>query len=665
MQSTRLRLLKLSATLAFVTLTTAYAVPNARTAQAQNPLEATEQNVALGLDHFDAHCATCHGKDGKADTQKGRAVRAADLTSDAVKSKTDAELFRTISRGVQGSAMPGFAKTHKPGEIWQAILFLRKLPTLTPEERAKLEAAVPAGVRHKHGPGQEHKHPEAPQTQPEGEPHHEHPAQEQAKSQAMKPAPQTELQHQRETTPTQQPPKPKQPAQQSEQPQQEHHPEMQPPAQQSGEMKQEVPSHDMSKMGDQQANAMMSTITGGPFHSMSAIGSGTSLAPSSSPGYVWHWMKGDWMIMGHGNLIAGFNHQGEPRGVNKAESQNWFMLMAERDAGPGRLMLRGMLSAEPWTTPRRGFPELFQTGETFEGQPIIDAQHPHDLFMELAAAYNIKLSEKVVLNFYGGPVAEPALGPTAFMHRMSAAENPAAPLGHHWQDSTHISHGVVTAGVTAGRFRIESSLFRGAEPDENRKDIEMGKLDSWSGRVWFTPTPDWSMQFSYGHLVHPEILEPGNLKRMTASISHNRSWSDGNWATSVIWGRNHEMHGNSNAYLLESTANFLDKNYLYTRMELVDKPGLLEENIFGRVGTDVFQSIGHSVNLGDRREEFFRVGAFTFGGVRDILADPKLRIGIGADVTFYHVPDGLKPIYGSSPTSFHVFLRIRPGKMHH
>src|SRR5438309_2990628 len=195
MQSHRLRLLKLSATLAFVTLTTAYAIPNAPTAKTKNPLEATEVNVALGLDHYDAHCATCHGKDGKADTEKGRAVRAADLTSEKMQSKTDAELFRTISRGVAGTAMPGFAKTHKPTEIWQTILFLRKLPKLTPEERAKLEAAVPAGARHKHAPGQEHKHPEAPQTQPEGEPQHQHPTQEPAKPQATKQAPQTEHQH--------------------------------------------------------------------------------------------------------------------------------------------------------------------------------------------------------------------------------------------------------------------------------------------------------------------------------------------------------------------------------------------------------------------------------------------------------------------------------------
>jgi len=638
-----------------------YGIALAQMAGTKNPLQSTEKNLALGLDHFDAHCATCHGKSGKGDTEKGRAVRATDLTSDKTQSKSDAELFRAISKGVRGTAMPAFSKTHKPNEIWQTILLVRKLPALTSEERAKLEAAVPEGARHKHGGGQEHKPPE-----PQGQAPHQHPVQAPAKPSTAQQQPPAEHQHQHEMPQTRQPQKPSQPEhkheppQQPAQPQQEHHHAE--PAQKSGEMA----GRDMSQMhGAQDMNAMMTTITGGPFKSMSAIGSGTSLLPSSSPGYLWHWMKGDWMIMAHGDLKAGFNHQGGPRGVNKAESQNWFMLMAEREAGPGRLMLRGMFSAEPATTPRRGFPELFQTGETFKGRPIIDAQHPHDLFMELAAAYNIKLSENVALNFYGGPVAEPALGPVAFMHRMSASENPAAPLGHHWQDSTHISHGVITAGVTAWRFRIESSLFRGAEPDENRKDIEMGKLDSWSGRIWFTPTPDWSMQFSYGHLVNPEAIEPGNLKRLTASVSYNRPWSDGNWATSLIWGRNHERAGNSNSYLLESTANFLDKNYLYTRLELADKPGLLEENIFGRRGLDQFQVVGGRVTPGPLFERFFRVGAFTLGGVRDIVADSKFRLGIGADITFYHVPEGLKPIYGSSPTSVHVFLRIRPGKMHH
>jgi hypothetical protein len=337
--------------------------------------------------------------------------------------------------------------------------------------------------------------------------------------------------------------------------------------------------------------------------------------------------------------------------------------MAEHPvSGGGSLMLRGMFSAEPFTSPNGGFPELFQTGETWRGRPIIDAQHPHNLFMELAVALTMPLSEQTSIYIYGGPVGEPALGPTAFMHRESASENPAAPLGHHWQDSTHVSFGVFTAGANLWRFRIEGSVFRGAEPNEHRKTIQLGKLDSWSARVWFTPSPDWTMQFSHGHIVHPEILEPGNTERTTASIAYNRKWTAGFWATTLAWGRNHEERGNSNAYLLESTANFMGKNYVYTRMELVDKPGLLEENIFGRAGLDQFHPVGNGLEVGNSFEQAFRVGAFTFGGVRDIVAHPRLRVGLGADFTFYHVPDPLKAIYGSSPTSVHVFVRLRPGR---
>ena len=631
MHACNLRAFKLTAISLFISLTFFYWASKHTTyagtlsqAGAANPLPQSDETVALGLDHFKAHCAACHGDMGKADTAKGKAVRADDLTSAHVQAESDADLFHIISNGKPGTAMPAFGKTHSPTEIWQTISFLRRLPSLTQEEKAKLEAKIPEGARHRHGDKEAgHDHQED-----HSEHNHDHHDAAQ-KKEAEKPA-------------------------------------------------DEHAGHDMAEDHSGHAaggNAMMSTVTGGPFRSLHAIGSGTSLLPATSPGYMGHWMWGDWMVMAHGDIKTGVNHQGGPRGVTKAESQNWLMLMAERRAGAGRLMLRGMISAEPWTAPRRGFPELFQTGEAYEGRPIIDAQHPHDLFMELAAAYTLPISESVSIHLYGGPVAEPALGPVAFMHRPSAMENPAAPLSHHWHDSTHIAHGVFTAGVTAGRFRIESSIFRGAEPDENRTTIDFGKLDSYSARVWFTPTPSWAMQVSYGYLTNPEELEPGDLKRLTASISHNRTWADGNIASSLIWGRNDERHGVSNAYLLESTVNFLDKNYFYTRMELGDKFGLLQENIFGRPGLvedhhdDQLQNDFHVPAPVEEPEPHtdasFRVAAFTFGGVRDIISNSTLRLGIGADVTFYHVPSGLKPIYGSSPKSYHVFLRLRPQKMNH
>ncbi|HKG23537.1 MAG TPA: c-type cytochrome [Blastocatellia bacterium] len=654
MHACKPRAIKLTAVYLFISITLLYwssrhtthagALPQG---ESSNPLPQTDETAALGLDHFTAHCAACHGELGKADTAKGKAVKADDLTSAHVQGESDAELFRAISGGKPGTAMPAFGRTHSETEIWQTISFLRRLPSLTPREKARLKAMIPEDARHKHGDKgavhdhgngqaeQEHKASEAqPHSHSEGD--HKAPAADHARAEKQ---PSTEHQHP-DAAQTKRAP----------------------------EAGDDHSGHDMSgeESGHAAGMGMMSTVTGGPFRSLHAIGSGTSLLPATSPGYMSSWSPGDWLVMAHGDLKMGVNRQGGPRGITKAESQNWLMLMAERPVGAGRLLLRGMLSAEPWTAPRKGFPELFQTGEAYKGRPIIDAQHPHDLFMELAAAYTLPLSENVSIHLYGGPVAEPALGPVAFMHRPSAMENPAAPLGHHWHDSTHIAHGVFTAGVTAGRFRIESSIFRGAEPDENRKTIDFGKLDSYSARVWFTPTPAWAMQVSYGYLTNPEALEPGDLKRLTASISHNRSWSDGNLATSLIWGRNDEIHGVSNAYLLESTVNFFDKNYFYTRLELGDKFGLFQENIFGRRG---LAQDHHGDDHGSAPESLgeipSRVGAFTFGGVRDIVSTSALRLGLGADVTFYHVPGGLEPVYGSSPKSFHLFLRLRPGKMSH
>lgn len=414
----------------------------------------------------------------------------------------------------------------------------------------------------------------------------------------------------------------------------------------------------------------MVSVTGGPYRSFLAMGSGTSIVPASSPGYMWHFTRGDWVLMLMGDLKFGLNYQSGPRGVGKAESQNNLMFMGSRKLGGGELMLRGMFSAEPLTAPHGGFPQLFQVGETYRGRAIIDAQHPHDLFMELAASYTYAVNDNVSVQFYGGPVAEPALGPPAFMHRASGFEIPIAPLGHHWQDSTHISHGVFTTGVSFWRFKLEGSVFNGREPDENRVTIDLAPFDSRSVRLWFTPTRNWSMQVSLGHLVEPEALEPGDTRRATASIHYNRRWRDNNWATSLIWGRNATDHGNSNTYLLESTVNFLTRNYLYTRIELADREGLLRENIFGRpgpLGVDDHHESAHADDAHGETEvnDFHRVAAFTFGGVRDIISSSKLILGVGADVTFYHQPRALKQVYGNSPVGMHFFVRLRPGRMRH
>jgi hypothetical protein len=389
--------------------------------------------------------------------------------------------------------------------------------------------------------------------------------------------------------------------------------------------------------------------------SMGAMGSGTSWQPSSGPMHMHYKVAGDWLLMFHYNLIVGMNRQGGPRGVTKLDSANWFMPMAYHKIGRGTLQLRGMFSAEPFTFPPGGSPLLFQTGETYKGQPLIDHQHPHDLFMELSAQYTLPLGERGTWFAYFGYPGEPALGPVAFMHRTSASENPAATLSHHLQDSTHISFGVFTTGFTYRWFKLEGSIFNGREPDENRYNFDAHKWNSRSVRLWFMPNKNWAMQVSHGFLRSPENQAPDlDVRRTTASVQYNKPFHRGNWAAALVWGRNHvsgsgEIH-NLNGYTAESTVNFLDKNYLYTRLELVDKDDLLRPADCALLGIS-------------QDHPSFRIGAYTFGGVRDVWNTDKASLGIGSDVTFYSKPSILDSIYGNNPVSWKLFLRIRPGKM--
>jgi len=389
--------------------------------------------------------------------------------------------------------------------------------------------------------------------------------------------------------------------------------------------------------------------------SMGAMGSGTTWQPSSSPMHMYHKQSGDWLLMFHYNLVAGVNRQGGPRGVTEAESANWFMPMAFHKLGTGTVQLRGMFSFEPFTFPPGGSPLLFQTGETYKGQPLIDRQHPHDFFMELSAQYTLPVGERGTWFTYFGYPGEPALGPVAFMHRASSSENSSAPLSHHLQDSTHISFGVLTTGFTYRWLKLEGSIFNGREPDENRYNFEAHRWNSRSARLSIMPNLNWTAQVSYGFLRSPEGQEPDtDIRRATASLQYNRPLHRGNWASAFIWGRNHtssptETH-NLNGNTLESTVNFLDKNYLYTRLELVDKNELLRASDRALLGiTDDHPS--------------FRIGAYTFGGARDLWNTDKVSFAIGSDLTFYSKPSILDQIYGNSPVSWKLFFRIRPGKM--
>jgi len=376
---------------------------------------------------------------------------------------------------------------------------------------------------------------------------------------------------------------------------------------------------------------------------------GTDAEPNSTPTAMLMTTKGNWRLMFHGVAFLSEVQQSGPRGAGKLFSTNWLMPMAQRKLGNGTLTLRAMLSLEPATVSRQRYPELFQQGETAFGRPIVDGQHPHDFFMELAALYDYKVTENTMLSFYAAPMGDPAMGPVAYPHRASASENPVATLGHHLQDSTHIADDVVTFGVTHRFVRLEASGFHGRESDEYRWDLDSGKIDSWSARVSVNPRQDWSLQYSIAELHSPEALAANEgLRRMTASVSYNKPIRDGNWASMLLWGRNQSLlDGNvGNGYLVESTLKFLTKNYAWTRIENVDRTNQL--------------LLGEKLPPPGFSERYFtRVQAYTAGYDREIGHIPHLSTAIGGQVTWYGVPEALRSTYGVHPVGGIVFLRFR------
>jgi len=365
--------------------------------------------------------------------------------------------------------------------------------------------------------------------------------------------------------------------------------------------------------------------------------SGTGINPASSPMNMARFSAGRWTFFAHGLAFVTEIQQTGPRGADKLASMNWFMGEAEHGLGGGTFSVRSMLSLEPITVSDRRYPELFQTGETAFGVPIVDGQHPHNFVMELALSYSHPLSAKTSWEVYVAPVGDPALGPVAFPHRVSAAELPQATLAHHLEDSTHISHDVVTAGLTHGIFRVEASGFHGGEPDENRWTIAYGAIDSWSSRVTVSPNANWTGQISAGRLTRPEALETGDQVRTTASVTYNRPYARGNWATSMIWGRVHKtaLQDDLNGYTLESVLRFTRKNYITGRMEQVDKDELLP---------------GGGV---------FRVEAYTAGYTRDFYFVPRIATGLGGNITAYSIPAELRHAYGQHPIAVLIFLRFK------
>jgi len=406
----------------------------------------------------------------------------------------------------------------------------------------------------------------------------------------------------------------------------------------TGGMPMPMPMHGMT--GDENGAHEMNMTGALGSYPMQREASGTAWQPDNSKhqGLMIH--SGSWMLMAHGVLNLVYDHQSGPRGDDKAFASGMLMGMARRPLGNGTLQLKAMISPDPLMGPR-GYPLLLASGETANGRDrLIDRQHPHDLFMELSASVSQNLGRRGSVFLYAGLPSEPAFGPPAFQHREAIADSPEAPITHHWLDSTHISFGVVTAGLVLGRAKLEVSRFNGREPDQHRWDIETGPLDSTAIRLSWNPTPSLALQGSWGHFVDPEQLEPGvDQKRISASALYARDIAPG-WklAATLAWGRKAVEHHHDNAYAAEASIKHDDWT-VFGRAEMTENRELLQ---------------------GVENGPSYRVGKVSLGAVRDFRLSQHFSFGAGGLFALNFVPRALEPLYGgANPTGMMGFVRVK------
>jgi len=356
-------------------------------------------------------------------------------------------------------------------------------------------------------------------------------------------------------------------------------------------------------------------------------GSGTAWLPDSSPMHAAHFSAGKWTLMVHGIVAPLYDTQGGPRGDDQFSVINWGMLTARRPFGGGQIALRVMASADPWTVGPRGYPLLPQSGESYKGAPLVDRQHPHDLWIELAALWERPLAPNLAASLYAAAVGEPAVGPPAFQHRPSAQSDPFAPLGHHWQDATHTTYGAVTAGIFSRALKIEASAFNGREPDAQRTDFDFRKIDSYSVRVAANRGGRWSLSAWYAYLDSPEELHPGeSIHRYGAAVLT----SQGSLNAGLVWGANGIRH----SLLAEGDVEVLRGHHVFTRVEYVRKSA---------------EELG--VAPGD-----YDLGSLVLGYVKDW---GTFSLGTRGAIGF--IPASLDASYGSrTPVGVAVYGRWRP-----
>ncbi|MES2642493.1 MAG: cytochrome c [Myxococcota bacterium] len=585
----------------------------ARSRGLEVPDLADPERVRQGAGNYQVMCAMCHLAPGSEPDELTRGLHPPPPNLATAPPRDPRRTFWTIKHGIKMTAMPAWGASIDDEGIWSLTAFVQALPSLSPEAYNEL---VESSAGHHHGgraPRAGAKHADAGEERPDEEARHD---QDGHKEQG--------------------------------------HAEREGHAGQEGQEDREEREGHAKRRGNEDHAAPAAHDGHDDMGLMERMemraASGTSWQPESTPMTAFHGATGPVQWMGHGNLFALYDAQGSPRGDGQFASVNWVMVHGTVGDDDTEVGARAMLSLEPLTVGGAGYPLLGQTGETWEGRPLVDRQHPHDLFMELALQARQTFGEAAGVELYLAPVGEPALGPTAFPHRASAISDPFAPIGHHWEDATHISFGVLTAGVFNEWAKLEGSWFNGREPDENRYDLDLDVPDSWSSRLSVSLLPMWTAQVSYGWLAEPEPLEPGApTTRITASTTFDHDGrGNGNWALTAAWGRNLHDGAASDAFLLETDL------------------GIGNNNVFGRA-EHVLKSAEELAVVDLLPSSAAGLTSLAVGNVYSLPVGP-LRLGLGVRGNLLIVPADLAATYGGRAAyGGAVFVQARPGEveMHH
>jgi hypothetical protein len=415
--------------------------------------------------------------------------------------------------------------------------------------------------------------------------------------------------------------------------------------------------HDMSRMGPTSAASWPLGLA------LARAGSGTSWLPDSSQVPMFHAALGGWSVMVHGAVFAQYDTQSTIHGGRQFGIADWEMATALHPLGAGVVGAALGTSLESLVDGPQGYPELLQTGGSYQDARIANRQHPHPALMQLAMTYDRMLVPGLALSTYAAPVGEPAIGPVAFTHRPSAADDPFAPLAHHWEDATHDEDGVLTAGLYTSRVKLEGSAFNARESasGDNLPEYAGARLDSYSGRLSVAASDRVMLSAWSAYMFDHDPLDPGTgMQRYGASVlTALRGVGGGNWSTALVWGLDVHHHGarehvhDPNAVvpphhlgtsgLLETTLELGPRTAVFGRAEQVQKTA----DDLGFLGGDLGQS--------------FTIRELSFGVARDLITSERGRIGVGVRGMMARVPESLRIAYGTrTPSGGAVYLSLMP-----